>query len=279
MTEEVLVKLRNQAEHERKKCPTRSCRKIYEYSTAPLPLGRDRCIRLLMNMGYRVLFPKRFGKATQAGSRMFPNLLVEKSVTEINQVWQADMAHYLYGDQKYYTMYITDVYNQEIIGYGAYDTNEAINYRDVLKKAITKRESPSCLLHDLIHHSDGGKQYESTVYTELCTQKGIKQSMCMYSYENPYAEKTNDLINNGYLNIWRPKTLKDLQQCQKKAVTDHNKNSRKSKLGKTSPIDFRINLKNSKTSYTLDLKPKNPEQPRKVLSLSNLLTMTQKSVK
>ncbi|RYE30747.1 MAG: hypothetical protein EOP48_31815 [Sphingobacteriales bacterium] len=85
----------------------------------------------------------------------------------------------------------------------------------------------------------------------------------MYSYENPYAEKTNDLINNGYLNTWRPKSLKKLTLCQKRAVIDHNKNSRKKVLGKVSPIHFR----EIKTSYILELKPKNPEQPRKRLSL------------
>lgn len=278
VSEDTLVKLRAQADNERKKCPTRGCRKIYEYSPDPLPFGRDKFIKLLMKMGYRVRFPKRFGKATQSGMRMFPNLLVEKSVTGINQVWQADMAHYLYGDKKYYTMYITDVYNQEIIGYGVYSSNAAINYRQVLKKAIMKRQS-ICSLKNLIHHSDGGKQYESIIYSTLCKKVGIKQSMCMYSYENPYAEKTNDLINNGYLNIWRPKTLKDLQRCQKKAVMDHNKNSKKAKLGKTSPIDFRIKLNLAESPYILELKPKNPEQPRKTLNLSNQLTMTRKSVK
>ena len=262
-----LKKLKDHVEKERKRCPTRGCREMYERYRGPLPIGRDSCIRLLMKMGYRVRFPKRFGKATQSGTRMFPNLLVDRKLTGINQVWQADMAHHLYGDRKYYTIYITDVYNQEIIGFGAYSTNEAVNYADVLKKAIGLRKISCKALDDLIHHGDGGKQYESGLYTTLCKENGIRQSMCMYSYENPYAEKTNDLINNGYLNIWRPKSLKDLIICQKKAVKDHNENSRKKILGKISPIDFRDALSTSKQSYILDLKPKNPEQPRKRVSL------------
>ena len=267
LSDDDLKKLRDHVEKERKRCPTRGCREMYERYTDQLFIGRDSCIRLLMKMGYRVRFPKRFGRATQSGTRMFPNLLVNRKLTGINQVWQSDMAHYLYGDRKYYTIYITDVYNQEIVGFGAYSSNEAINYAEVLKKAITQRKTSCKALNNLIHHSDGGKQYESSLYTNLCKENGIDQSMCMYSYENPYAEKTNDLINNGYLNNWRPKSLKNLTLCQKRAVFDHNKNSRKKALGKISPIHFRDTLSTLKTSYILELKPKNPEQPRKRLSL------------
>jgi hypothetical protein len=78
-----------------------------------------------MALGYRVRYPKWHGRATQSGTREFPDLLVEKEVNGINQVWQGDMAHYLYGYSELYTIYITDVYSQAIIGYGAYASNEA----------------------------------------------------------------------------------------------------------------------------------------------------------
>lgn len=107
-----------------------------------------------------------------------------------------------------YTIYLTAVYSQEIVGYGAYSTNQAINYVEVMRQAIRRAKSNGQSLKGLIHHSDGRKEYESVLYKTLCNSHDIKQSMCMYSYENPYAEKTNDLINNGYLNIWRPNNWK-----------------------------------------------------------------------
>jgi transposase InsO family protein len=245
---------------------------MYEDFGHHLPIGRDKSIELFMDMGFRVRYPKRYGRATQSGTREFPNLLVEKNVNGLNQVWEADMAHYLYGNTKLYTIYITDVYSQEIVGYGAYSTNLAINYVEVMDQAIRRNKSKGLNLKGLIHHSDGGKQYESLLYKELCNSYGIKQSMCMYSYENPYAEKTNDLINNGYLNIWRPKSLQDLRACQLKAVKDHNGRRRKRALQKLSPMQFRNQILNDQwntPTYTLELKPRTPEQPRKRTKSNN----------
>jgi putative transposase len=97
--------------------------------------------------------------------------------------------------------------------------------------------------------------------------------MCMYPYENPYAEKTNDLINNGYLNIWRPKSLVGLRKHQHMAVRDHNTKSRKKVLGNLSPIEFKRTLLNNQLNtrnYKLLLRPVVPEQPKnKQLSLIN----------
>jgi putative transposase len=256
----------------RKRCPTRGCRSMYGDFGDRLPFGRDKSIAVFMDLGFRVRYPKRYGKATQSGTRMFPNLLEQKDVNDINQVWQADMAHYLYGENKLYTIYITDVYSQEIVGYGAYDSNVAENYVEVLEQAISKAKQTKSV-KGLIHHSDGGRQYESEGYKLVCRRNKINQSMCMYSYENPYAEKTNDLINNGYLNSWKPKSLKELQECQDKAVFDHNTRRRKQVLGNISPVRFRNLLKKDSITveYTLKLKPRLPEQPRERIKNKRLI--------
>lgn len=262
----ILDRLMGQADKVRNGCPTRGCRAMYEYFGETLPIGRDKSVALLMALGYRVRYAKRYGRATQAGTREFPNLLVNKQVTGINQVWQADMAHYLYGDRKYYAIYITDVYSQQIVGYGAFNSNDASCYAKVLQGAIHRQVALKNGLKGLIHHSDGGKQYESKLYKQLCKDHQIKQSMCMYSYENPYAEKTNDLIHNGYLNVWRPKTLSELIKCQHKAVQNHNQTARKKVLGMLSPNTFKkllINNNLCQGKYILELKPSNPEQPKK----------------
>lgn len=254
-----------QARQQRKGCPTRGCRTMYDNFGEQLSIGRDKTIGVLQDLGYRVRHPKHYGRSTQAGTRPYANLLVDKKVNGINQVWQADMAHYLYGDRKYYTMYITDVYSQEVVGYGTYSSAHAVNFAAVLRRAIARCKPYTGSLDGLIHHSDGGKQYESDVYGKVCRRNHILQSMCKYSYENPYAEKTNDLINNRYLNIWRPKGLEAIRKCQHKAVQDHNQMNRKKALGKLPPVEFRVRLLNQTLPaepHVLELKPKNPEQVR-----------------
>lgn len=264
---DTLLKILPDVVKARKKRPTKGCRSIYEDYAQKWPLGRDKSVSLLIEAGFGVRFPKKYHRATQAVNREFPNLLINKTINDINQVWQSDMAHYLVEDKRFYTIYITDVYSQEIVGYGAYTGNQADNYTDVLLKAIKSQKTS---LKGLIHHSDGGKQYESKIYKDLCMKYGLKQSMCIYSYENPYAEKTNDLINNGYLNCWKPKKLEEVRKKQTEAVKDHNFNSKKKRLGKRSPIEFKKMIKeNNNHAYCLQLKPINPEQPRnKLLTLN-----------
>jgi transposase InsO family protein len=269
ITEKLLSQILPYVITARKKRPTKGCRSIYEDRSQNWPIGRDKSVALLINSGFGVRYPKRYGRATQSGNRDFGNLLVNKTVTNINQVWQSDMAHYIIGDKRFYTIYITDVFSQEIVGHGAYVGNQAENYQEVLIRAIKSQKTS---VRGLIHHSDGGKQYESSIYKDTCKKHGIKQSMCMYSYENPYAEKTNDLINNGYLYCWKPTSLNDVRLKQSKAVKDHNLNSKKKRLNRKSPIEFRNLLSNKLDNIIqpLELKPRNPEQPRnKVLTLIN----------
>jgi len=272
LEDRVIMLVSNNLVKARKKCPTQGCRSMYGDFGDKLPIGRDKSIKVFMHMGFRVKYPKRYGKATQSGTREFANLLDKKNVNGINQVWQADMAYYLYGETKLYTIYITDVYSQEIVGFGAYDSNQAENYVEVMEQAIRKSKRGKSL-KGLIHHSDGGKQYESNLYKAVCKENKIDQSMSMYSYENPYAEKTNDLINNGYLNIWKPRTIKELKECQINAVKDHNTRRRKKALGNISPVQFRTLLQKDRnaTSYTLELKPRIPEQPRKKNEIKTII--------
>jgi len=120
-----------------------------------------------MGLRYRVKYPKRYGIATQSGTPEFPNLLVEKKVDGINQIWQGDKAHYLYGDTKLYTICLTDVCSQEIVCYGAYDSNQADNYKEVKQRVVKRERSKGQKIKGIIHHSDGGKQYESGTYKSL----------------------------------------------------------------------------------------------------------------
>ena len=268
MSEKLLSQILPYVISARKKRPTKGCRSIYEDRSQNWPIGRDKSVALLIDSGFGVRYPKRYHRATQSGNRDFPNLLVNKTVTNINQVWQSDMAHYIYRSKRFYTIYITDVYSQEIVGHGAFEGNQAENYKKVLLKAIKAQKTP---VQGMIHHSDGGKQYESHIYKDICNKYGLKQSMCMYSFENPFAEKSNDLVNNGYLNSWKPKNINELKKQQTQAVRDHNLNSKKKRLGKKSPCEFKrlLNLDYYATAKPFELKPKNPTQPRnKILNLN-----------
>lgn len=254
--------LRSLIEQERAQCPGIGCRSVYKKYADRIAIGRDKFEDLAAELGLQVKRPKRYIRTTKSDQRMFDNLLVNKQVNAINQVWQADMTYYLHAERWYYIMLITDVYSQRIIGHGAFDRCTAKEFKQVLKQAVaTRRKQGYSTLKGLIHHSDGGRQYEESHYRKYCRIKDITQSMCYYSWENAYAEKANDLIKGRYLNYWKPKNLSQLKTCLKKAIEDHNNHQPKESLKGLSPVDFEWTLKNEKsnpTNYILNLMPALP---------------------
>lgn len=253
---EIRIKLVEKLFDCRKVRPTTGCRYIYNELPKDWPWGRDKTEQALFDMGFRVRYPSNTIKTTKPGSNVFPNLILGLKVKAINKVWQADLTYfYPQSGKTCYLILITDVYSQLIVGYGAYEFYPAEVVLEVLQRAIKKRGSAN--LKGLIHHSDRGSQYGSDVYQKELQKHQIIPSMCKYSWENPYAEKTNDLIKNGYLNPWAPKDLKELRMLLNKAVNSHNKFQRKQKLGNLSPIQFEKELlkNNGIKDYELFLKP------------------------
>lgn len=254
---------------ERSKCPGIGCRAVYENHADEIPVGRDKFEARAADLDLQVKRFRRYIQTTKSDKRMFDNLLVNKQVNGINQVWQADMTYYLNADRWYFIMLITDVYSQRIVGSGAFQHATAKEFKQVLMQAVRiRRKEGYNSLEGLIHHSDGGRQYEEYNYRKYCENKGIIQSMCFFSWENPYAEKSNDLIKGRYLNHWKPQSLQELKVCLAKAVEHHNHTQAKRKLKGLSPIEFEWTTKNKMSneySYILNLKPALPRVKKKAV--------------
>lgn len=247
---------------ERVHCPGKGCRSIYNKHADILLIGRDKAEQIMFKMGLKLAKRSKYVRTTQAGRRVFKNLLIDQMVTDINQVWQCDMTYYQVNKSAYYLIFITDVYSQRIVGHGVYERCFAQNFAKVLLKAIKTRKKENQNIESLIHHSDGGKQYEANCYRKICEENNIQQSMCYYSWENPYAEKTNDLIKNRYLSYWKPSNLKELKEMCNSAVLDHNQVQPKKALRNLSPIDFEKTLSTTQKdqiNYILELKPSQPK--------------------
>lgn len=242
-------------------CPGQGCRSIYYDYADKLSIGRDKAELIMGNLGLNIRKPSKYVRTTESGKRLFDNLLTERVLTGLNQVWQGDMTYYIHGPNTFYIILITDVYSQYIVGAGAYDRAFACYFEEVLLQAINERLIAGYQLDDLIHHSDGGKQYEAKDYRGLCERHGIRQSMGRYSWENPYAEKTNDLIKNRYLTYWKPSSLTELRKCLKQAVKNHNSFQTKEVLNNLAPLDFeKTCFKNDQaySPYQLELRPTQP---------------------
>ena len=233
----LITTLCTHALEQRKQMPSVGCRKIHATLDKDWPYGRDKTERMLIDLGFRVGRKRNRTKTTYAGSVQLPNLIKGLKINGLNQVWQSDMTYYFMQNGKVaYLIFIVDVYSQHIIAHGAFLHYPATVFVQVLRRAFHTRQG-HCL-QGTIHHSDYGSQYGSELYRATLATKQIVQSMCKYSWENPYAEKVNDIIKNGYLSYWNPSNYKMLLRMLNKAVKTHNHKQAKAALNMKTPIAF-----------------------------------------
>jgi len=219
------------------------CRQMYQLMR-PVELGRDRCERVLLASGFRVVRNTNFIRTTNSQPfRQFKDLITGKVLSGINQVWQTDITYYLgKGGKVFYIVFIEDVYSRRIIGWCAHDHLRAEANISCLKFAM-KNRGHVCLA-GLIHHSDRGSQYGSIEYLKLLQHEGIKVSMSKQAWQNAYVERLNGTIKNSYLYNWDLDTLPVLRKALTTAVTAYNvEKPHKNLPMQMSPIDFENSLK------------------------------------
>lgn len=208
----------------------------------PPGIGRDAFIALGMQQGYRLRQPHNPMITTRAvKSARFTNLLVDKKVTGVNQVWVSDLFYYPCQGDHYYGVLIMDVYSRRIVGYSMADNMMAEQTLLALTRALTLRGVTDYNGH-LIHHSDRGSQYVSNLYTDTLDEAGIQISMCATVLENAHAERVNGTIKNQYLAGMDTSTPRRLIVAMDKAVSSYNNRAHLSLSGMT-PIGYETYLK------------------------------------
>lgn len=233
--------------------PGMGLRKMYD-QFKPEGIGRDAFIVLGLEEGFRLSFRANHVRTTYSykGHR-YPNLLIGKRFTDVNQIWSSDITYFPLEGRHYYITFIMDVYSRRIVGYSLANNMRAENNVAALKMALNLRGIQD-YENKLIHHSDKGSQYISTNYTNLLEDFGIQISMCQQVLENAHIERVNGTIKNEYLHRWDIKNLKDLKNGLQKAVNNYNERSHNSLGGKT-PNQFETFIKDI------------PNEKRKVLQI------------
>ena len=155
-----------------------------------IKVNRKRVIRL-MRADNLLCLKKTFKPQTTDSShtlRVYPNLAKGMEVTDVNQLWVADITYVRLEHEFIYLAAVLDVYSRRCIGWAlsrCIDTQLAL---DALNKALKVRKDAD--LSGLIHHSDQGVQYASKDYINRLRETGISPSMSRRGnpYDNAYAE-------------------------------------------------------------------------------------------
>jgi putative transposase len=215
--------------------PGMGARELYEL-LQPEAIGRDKFEQVCFSYGFKLKRRKRFIKTTDSrGVIRFPNLMIGRELTAVNQVWSSDITYYQIGPSVYYLTFIIDVYSRKIVGHSVSKTLMSEQTTMPAIRMAVKERQPA---EGLIFHSDGGGQYYFKDFLNFTHNYKMKNSMCEFAFENPYAERVNGTIKNQYLKGYNPRTYKELVKMTDRAVKNYNWIKPHSSLKKKPPAVF-----------------------------------------
>ncbi len=188
---------------------------LHQQADAELKVGRDRLFSMLRAHRLLVLPKRAYHKTTNSFHRFYqhPNLLKNGSqqvlATESESVWVADIT-YLPGQKSpLYLSVVTDAFSRKIVGHHVHQSLHADSVAMAFKTALRRRRKS----RELIHHSDRGIQYCSTLYQALHTRHGVRCSMTdgYDCYQNALAERINGILKMELL----PERFESIEQARK----------------------------------------------------------------
>jgi putative transposase len=140
---------------------------------------------------------------------VYPNLARQLVLTNLDQLWVADLAYIRLELEFVYLAVILDAFSRRAIGWALDRTREAAWALSALRMALGRR----LVRPGLVHHSDRGVQYACGDCTDLLKQYGIRISMSRRG--NPYDNATAEsfLKTLKYEEIYRSE-YRDLSEAR-----------------------------------------------------------------
>jgi transposase InsO family protein len=107
------------------------------------------------------------------GRKVYPNLAPEMVLTDVDQLWRADITYIRLREEFVFLAVVLDAYSRRVIGWALDRTMEDELTLSALRMALSRR----VVEPGLVHHSDRGSQYASGDYTGLLKENGVQISM------------------------------------------------------------------------------------------------------
>lgn len=226
--------------------PGFSARMIYdfirtreEYDTQLKGWGKHTFEKLCLENGFRLVKPRPFIKTTQRGSYVFPNLISNMKIDNINRIWVSDMCYIFDGTHHPigYATTMMDIYSRRLLGLTfskrltAEQTCQVVINQALIIRDIKKYDN-------LIFHSDGGKQYIETDFIKTLRNHKIKSSMAKNALENGFAESLNDVLKNSYIRGLDVNSFDELKNNEDFIKYSYNHYKPHSGIDKYNPIEY-----------------------------------------
>ena len=217
----------------------------YGYRRITAQLRRDKVIvnhkkvlKIMKELGIQGRIKRRYVTTTNSKhhNKIYSNLIKDKVITGINQVWCADITYIRILNGFVYLAAIIDAYSRKIVGYALAKTLSPKLTITALKMAIATRNT-----NNLIHHSDQGIQYTCQDYIKILKDNGISISMSGKGnpYDNAFAESFFKTLKQEEVYLWQYETFSDVIRRIPYFIEDvYNKKRLHSSLGYRPPEEY-----------------------------------------
>ena len=206
--------------------PRIGTRKLYfllkdTFDRLQIKIGRDALFTYL-NTEHLLVKPKKNYTLTTNSKHWLtkhPNLLKEITPQRPEHVFVSDITYVKSRERTHYLSLVTDAYSRKIVGYKRSDDMSAQNVVQAFKMAIKKRKYKD----ELIHHSDRGLQYCSSIYQKALSKNKVRPSMTdgYDCYQNALAERINGILKQEFL-IYKCNNGNELNQLIKESIQIYN---------------------------------------------------------
>jgi transposase InsO family protein len=212
-----------------------------------LSTGRDRVLRYMREAN--LLCRRRRAFVTTTDSKhdlqVFPNLAKKLAVTDVDQLWVADITYIQLPRGFAYLAVLLDAYSRRVIGWSL----DSHMMTELPLKALQMALDTRSVEAGLIHHSDRGKQYAAAAYVSLLGKHQIRGSMSRPGnpYDNPQAERFMRTLKYDEVYLSDYQTLTEARASIRHFIEEvYNRKRLHSVLGYKPPVEFEQSLRRSK---------------------------------
>jgi putative transposase len=174
--------------------------------------------------------------------RVVPNLARGLILSDVDQLWVADITYVRLLEQFAYLAIVLDAFSRRVIGWALDDHLEASLAVAALDMALNERRPQP---GSLIHHSDRGVQYACADYAAVLARHDIQPSMSRVGnpYDNAKAESFMKTLKQEEID---GRDYRDIDEARLHIgdfiEQTYNRQRLHSALGYRPPVEFEANL-------------------------------------
>ncbi len=227
------LKIMKLMDQEYLKHPTHGVLQMQDFlATESIIANHKRVRRLLRLMGVMAIYPKRNLSKLGHSKYIRPYLLRGLEINRSNQVWAIDITYIPMTKGFMYLTAIIDVYSRFVVGWDVFNSLDAENSLEVLKKAIALYGKPEII------NSDQGSQFTCALWTEFVETSGIKISMDGKgrAIDNIFIERLWRTVKQDHVYLYPASNGTELYHGLNEFFTYYNTHKTHQGIGRQIPI-------------------------------------------